>query len=88
MYPALPNSFIEIEKTLTIPLSDQPGRQVDVFITAKYEGDTNATIYDDDNALISWVDTGDDLTADELNTVIIEPDTTLWDWIMDNLDSA
>lgn len=82
MYPSSGNSYGEIEKTLEIPVLM---RKVDIFITWEYEGDTNATIYDEEKAEITWTETGEDLTADELNTIIKEPDTPLFDWIMDNL---
>jgi hypothetical protein len=85
MYPSWGNSYGQIEKTLEIPLEDRPGRKIYVLITYQYEGDTNATIYNEENAVLTWVDTGEDLTADELNTVVY-PNTTLFEWIMDNID--
>jgi hypothetical protein len=87
-YPPLGNSTGEIEMTLEVPIDWRLERKIYLFITWTYEGDTNATIYDEENARITWADTGEELTADELNTIVVAPDITLWDWIMDEIDKG
>ena len=66
--------------TVTLP----DGRKVLGHCDYWYEWDTNALVEVYDSMWLEWVDTGEQLTADEMNQAIT-PTVNLWCYVFDKL---
>lgn len=64
MYPALPSGPFDDSGTATLP----NGRRVRVSASGHYDGSVNAHEVEDET--YCWLDTGDELTLDEINAVV------------------
>jgi hypothetical protein len=66
MYPSHGDSDVDAHGETVLP----DGRKVLVHSVGYVEGDTNAFCEDEDDSSLTWADTGDELTLEEINSVI------------------
>ena len=82
MYPSRGNCKADLKGRVTLP----DGREISVFQEGYIEGDTNAFVESGD-AVVEWVETGEELTGDEFHQEIEFNGRTLllheylWDFI-------
>lgn len=66
MYPSHGDVDVDAHGETVLP----DGRKVLVHSVGFVEGDTNAFCEDEDDSSLTWADTGDELTLEEINSEI------------------
>jgi len=79
MYPSWPDRKFDVDTILVLPDT----RRVRVSFGGVVEGDTNATTVYEKTVVMSWVDSGEELTREELMDEIEDGSDTIYDYLIE-----